>query len=267
MLGTKSSFAASVAKVGKYLAIGSIIVALTPRLASALVLICTAGDCEYGPGLCADYLPLEPGYACHQSALVNPVLVRTGLGATLLSHNEQHPLLSDAVVDLAIKHEEDRGRHGGIDRANATYMKAFDAAFRSDDRRVSDRLLDRMSKELNVPVTKRELPELSFSFAKIELQYADGRVAASATTDRNGQFIIRTIPPGAYFVKVSRKNPALPQAGMLYINGISHIVCCCPGPPCEKPFELEVGDKPSGKAGVLFLKTASQYSGRVKPKV
>ena len=109
-----------------------------------------------------------------------------------------------------------------------------------------------------------EYEEVAFTFTKVEF-FQDGKLIASTTTDKNGKFTVRNLSDGLYKVKISMLKGNLPKTGTITINNISHIICCCPGPPCEDPLELFIGESPAAVKGTaLFLRRADQYSGAIK---
>ncbi|MDP2037620.1 MAG: carboxypeptidase-like regulatory domain-containing protein [Ignavibacteria bacterium] len=145
------------------------------------------------------------------------------------------------------------------------FQKEYNAFMQTDRGVVSDNRLSQISRELNIEVTSvNDMP--SFAFMKIDLVNKEGKNTLTATTDTEGKFNFSEIPDGTYEVKVSKRNGKLPKVGMMKINEISHIVCCCPGPPCEEPFTFTFADggvARSAGGGTLSLRKAHQYVGTV----
>jgi len=48
------------------------------------------------------------------------------------------------------------------------------------------------------------------------------------------------------------------------VDGQIHILCCCPGPPCEEELQLIVGGKPSERKNVIYMKNGADLRGQIK---
>lgn len=152
MYNTTSRFFESFTRAGLFVALAASILALTPRVASAGVIICVGGQCQWGPGNCTIWKPLPAGYLCADiatSMLRNPNLARNGDGASITIDGKTTPIMSDV---LAAKGDQ-MGKPGGMNQeATVKLLKEFDTAFRSSNRKVSDDRLKSFREELKLPI-------------------------------------------------------------------------------------------------------------------
>ncbi|MBI4540543.1 MAG: hypothetical protein HY704_13665 [Gemmatimonadetes bacterium] len=163
MYSTTSRFRGSFTRAGLVVAVATAVLAATPRSASAGVIICAGGKCEWAPGNCSIYKPLPSGYLCADiatAALRNPHLLRDGAGASFIDNGKTTPIMSDAA-DALLQKAREAGNRASIGlpprpapspQEIAKLWKDFDAAFHSGDRRVSDTRLQSISKELGLPI-------------------------------------------------------------------------------------------------------------------
>lgn len=147
------------AGLGVALAIAGL--ALTPSTASATVLVCNGSACMTIPGGCED-VPSE--YICFLVGTgiavpgPNNHLTRdaNGGGASIVINGKTNALIfPTGPSGAALVKLSDRGRRGGIDKmAKADFQKAFEAAVRTGDRRVSDANLEKLGRDLQMPIVK-----------------------------------------------------------------------------------------------------------------
>lgn len=147
------------AALGVALAIAGL--ALTPGTASATVLVCNGSACMTIPGGCED-VPSE--YVCFLVGTgiavpgPNNHLMRNakGDGASIVINGKVQTLVfSWGEIQPTSAKQSDRGRRGGIDKmAKAEFHKAFEEAVRAGDRRVSDANLEKLGRDLKMPIAK-----------------------------------------------------------------------------------------------------------------
>lgn len=132
-----------------------LLLALTPRPASAASLICVLGQCQLAPRGCALYTPLPSMYTCTPTvAMRNPRLQREGNSASVIVDGKPLPIVSDALLAIfdrwgkTIPPKNDPN-YRTVDR---DYAKACDEAFRSTDRTVSEARLASIGRELKLPI-------------------------------------------------------------------------------------------------------------------
>lgn len=134
--------------------------ALTPSTASATVLVCNGSACMTIPGGCED-VPSE--YICFLVGTgiavpgPNNHLMRDAKGGAsiVINGKTKFIVILSGPGGTALAKLSDRGRRGGIDKlAKGEFQKAFEEALRAGDRRVSDENLEKMGRELKLPVEK-----------------------------------------------------------------------------------------------------------------
>lgn len=155
MQNSSSRSHTAAARAGLLVLGAAVLLVLTPRPASAASLICVLGQCQLAPGGCALYTPLPSMYTCTPTAAMqNPRLVREGSGASLVADGKTYPVASDALLTIfdrwgkTIPPKNDP-KFEAVDRE---YAKAFDAAFRSTDRKLSETRLASIGRELKLPI-------------------------------------------------------------------------------------------------------------------
>lgn len=145
----------SLTRAGLLVAVAGAVFALTPQPASSTVKVCLAGHGCITLGNSCEFWSVPEPYVCFTMglALTNPRLVRERAGgAALVNDGQSSPIASDAAEALLTNWAERRKREG-VDRPLTEAMRReFDSAFRSTDRRVSDRRLQAISRELGLPI-------------------------------------------------------------------------------------------------------------------
>ena len=131
------------------------LLALTPRPASAASLICVLGQCQLAPGGCGLYTPLPSMYTCTPTAaLQNPRLVRQGTGASVIVAGKPVPIVSDELIKIfdrwgkRIPPKNDPK----FEAVDHEFAKACNAAFGARDRTVSEERLASIGRELKLPI-------------------------------------------------------------------------------------------------------------------
>ncbi len=148
------SFAAGL-RTGFFVVGAVMLLALTPRTASATSLICVLGQCQLAPGGCSLYTPLPSMYTCGAAvAMQNPRLVRDGKGASVIVAGKPVPIVSDELIAIFDRwgNKIPPKNDPKFQAVDHEYAKACDAAFRSTDRKVSEERLVSIGKELKLPI-------------------------------------------------------------------------------------------------------------------
>jgi hypothetical protein len=145
----------SSARASLLVAVAGAAFALTPQPASSTVKVCLTGHgCITLGNSCGFWSVPEP-YVCFTMglALTNPRLIRDRVGgAVLVNDGQSSPIASDAA-ELLLTNWAARRKSEGVDRPLTEAMRReFDSGFRSNDRRVSDRRLQSISRELGLPI-------------------------------------------------------------------------------------------------------------------
>lgn len=148
------SFAAGL-RTGILVVGAAMLLAATPRAASAASLICVLGQCQLAPGGCALYTPLPSMYTCTPTvAMQNPRLVREGKGASVIVAGKPVPIVSDELISIFDRWGKRIPPKTSLNFAkiDAEYKTAVDAAFRATDGKVSEARLASIGKELKLPI-------------------------------------------------------------------------------------------------------------------
>jgi hypothetical protein len=146
----------SFTRAGVFLSLTGAILALMPRPASALALICnSAGQCLTLGNSC-EFWSAPTEYICFTLgpiALKDPSLFRDEAGgASLVNDGERTPIMGDAGETILTRWTERRRKEGTEKPVTEALRREFEAAFRSTDRRVSNQRLERISRELGVRI-------------------------------------------------------------------------------------------------------------------
>lgn len=151
---TSRSFAAGL-RTGIFVVGAVMLLALTPRPASAASLICVLGQCQLAPGGCGLYTPLPSMYTCTPTvAMENPRLQREGTGASVIVTGKPVPIVSDELISIFDRWGKRIPPKTSLNYAkiDLEYKTAFDAAFRATDRKVSEERLASIGRELKLPI-------------------------------------------------------------------------------------------------------------------
>lgn len=146
------------AGLGVALAIAGL--ALTPSTASATVLVCNGSACMTIPGGCEDvpseYLCFLVGTGIAAPGPNNHLMRDAKGGASIVINGKTSVIvIPSGPSGAALVRLSGRGGRGGIDKtAKGAFQRAFDEAVRAGERRVSDENLEKMSRQLKMPVAK-----------------------------------------------------------------------------------------------------------------
>lgn len=258
---------------GKYLFLMAISIVALINDTAASYSVCCATNRRTGEVVCAAFHkscaeignPPLNGFYCKDLGFLiarNPphpiTLIRESGGkAYFIIEGQRTQISSDELESFIMKLSATKAVAGpAVD-------KEYETILQKDRGVVSDRRLNEISKDLGIPITGigSENADQAFGTITIELIDKDGRSINKATTDKNLSFNFARIPDGAYTVKISGQNGKSPKSATMRFSGISTIVCCCPGPPCEPLKWLLIGNNPSFKGNGVNIAKATLYTG------
>ncbi|MHB1095941.1 MAG: hypothetical protein ACYC3F_07180 [Gemmatimonadaceae bacterium] len=155
MHGSSSRSLTAGLRTGFFVLGAVMLLALTPRPASAASLICVLGQCQLAPGGCALYTPLPSMYTCTATvAMQNPRLVREGRGASVIVAGKPVPIVSDELIAIFDRwgNKIPPKNDPTFKTVDLSYTKACDAAFHATNRTVSEERLASIGRELKLPI-------------------------------------------------------------------------------------------------------------------
>lgn len=147
MCNTTSRFFGSFTRAGLFVALAASTLALTPSVASAVSFVCLGGLCRFMSFNCSSYV--WPSSMSCVDVKEAQIVVRDGRGASIINNGKTTPIMSDRDEEtvlnlLAVP-------RSGL-QTSPSFQTELDAAFRSSDRRVSDKRLKSVSEELKLPI-------------------------------------------------------------------------------------------------------------------
>ena len=156
MNNTTARFFGSFTRAGLFLALAASILALTPRTASALVIMCNGnGWCMTLEGGCGQFTGGTGGWTCFSLGpiAIGPITRDANGDASIVIAGKTSALISPSNASAArFKILAERGGSGGDKQATKAFHKELDAVVRSGNRNVSDDDLKKISKAFNLPI-------------------------------------------------------------------------------------------------------------------
>lgn len=190
--------------------------------------------------------------------MINPnadyILTASNGTAWIIVGGKKTEIASDAFVAFyksmnekysKLNFKEDKELQKQID---SEYVKFF----KTDDHKVSSRLLEQVSKETGLRILDKEPTPRQVELT-VEL-FQNNTPVAKTTTDSSGNFTIKNILDGEYRLKISNPNSETSEYYLMTIGEVGTIICCCPGPPCEDPLEIYFGPVTVSKNRALYIK-------------
>lgn len=157
MYNTASRFFGSSTRAGLFVALAASILALTPRMALALVAMCDGkGACIYLEGGCGQFPGQATGnWTCFSLGpiAIGPITRDANGGASIVIAGKTSALISPSNASAArLTSLAERRRSGGDKQATEAFQKELDGVVRSGNRNVSDDDLQKISKAFNLPI-------------------------------------------------------------------------------------------------------------------
>ena len=115
---------------------------------------------------------------------------------------------------------------------------------------------------IHIKLKRPPLNELITQF-KLELQ-KEGKTVNETKTDTSGNFRFSSVENGEYRLKITSDGSPMPDRLLLSFGPGGIIICCCPGPPCEDPLVIIMGDEKTRKLKALYFE-GGEISAKILP--
>jgi len=115
---------------------------------------------------------------------------------------------------------------------------------------------------IHIKLKRPPLNELITQF-KLELQ-KEGKTVNETKTDTSGNFRFSSVENGEYRLKITSDGSPMPDRLLLSFGPGGIIICCCPGPPCDDPLVIVMGDEKTSKLKALYFE-GGEISAKILP--